>query len=86
MALEKAFNQWWFYAKDDLMSDEDEMDESKIHNNMKQKQTIRITESKLRKMIKEAINEFDDEDNVIDNPEKMFYNTNDDSDECADDS
>lgn len=45
-AIEKAFNEWWYYAESELMPEE--MNESK-------KKTIKLTESQLKELISESV-------------------------------
>ena len=45
-AIEKAFNEWWYYAESELMPEE--MNESK-------KKTVKLTESQLKELISESI-------------------------------
>lgn len=45
-AIEKAFNEWWYYAESQLMPEE--MNESK-------KKNVKFTESQLREMISESV-------------------------------
>ena len=45
-AIEKAFNEWWYYAESQLMPEE--MNESK-------KKSIKLTESQLKELISESV-------------------------------
>lgn len=45
-AIEKAFNEWWYYAESQLMPEE--MNESK-------KKTVKLTESQLKRVISESV-------------------------------
>jgi hypothetical protein len=45
-AIQKAFNEWWYYAESQLMPEE--MNESK-------KKTVKLTESQLKELISESV-------------------------------